>query len=57
MTLEVPDNYKYHKMIYDLSGHYGSKELAEGMNEVDYWIFRGLEAQKSAAGTWLNDQK
>ena len=57
MTLEVPDNYKYHKMIYDLSGYYGSKELAEGMNEVDYWIFRGLEAQKSAAEKWLMEQK
>ena len=44
-------------MIYDLSGYYGNKELAEGMNEVDYWIFRGLEAQKSAAEKWLMEQK
>ncbi len=57
IDLEVPENYKYHRMIHELAQAYGDRDKAESLTELDYWIFRGLEAQKSAAEKWLMDQK
>jgi hypothetical protein len=44
-------------MIHEIAQAYGDYNKAESLTEPDYWIFRGLEAQKSAAEKWLMDQK
>jgi len=44
-------------MIHEIAQAYGDRDKAESLTEPDYWIFRGLEAQKSAAEKWLMDQK
>lgn len=57
IELEVPEKFKYHKMIHEIAQAYGDYNKAESLTESDYWIFRGLEAQKISAEKWLMDQK
>lgn len=44
-------------MIHELSKSYGNKSEVMNLTELDYWIFKGIEAQGSSVEKWLMDQK
>ena len=44
-------------MIHELAQAYSDRDKAGSLTELDYWVFRGLQAQSNSAEKWLMDQK